>query len=125
MVMQNNKCLNRPWAWVRRGQRSRCKTIFVRGLRLTALVAISCEGIIALRIFEGASDKDTFSDFFNNDIVSLTNTPVAYALAGNTCSLLHKCQAKIKTQSYVQGTHASDDQPCESCVDRHTHTPRI
>ncbi|KAH7917636.1 hypothetical protein BV22DRAFT_978619, partial [Leucogyrophana mollusca] len=45
------------------------RTIFMRGQHFSILPALTCEGIIALDIFEGAVTKERFITFITDQVV--------------------------------------------------------
>lgn len=72
-VGTDSRVINKRRGWVPKGDLSKSKTIFARGVRYTTIAAMCTEGLLATRTFEGASDKDTFMTFIIEEIVPRMN----------------------------------------------------
>lgn len=55
--------------WARVGQACVRRVAFIRGERFSILPALTCDGIIALDIFEGSVNKDKFIYYLRNQLV--------------------------------------------------------
>jgi len=70
-----NQC---TMGWAEMGRACVCHAAFVRGQRFSVLPALTCEGMIALNIFEGSVNKECFLTFLDEQVVrlaSLLNCP--------------------------------------------------
>jgi hypothetical protein len=63
----------RTAGWAAMGRACVCRAAFIRGQRYSILPALTCEGIIALDIFEGSVNKERFIQFLNEQLVSATS----------------------------------------------------
>ena len=59
----------REMGWAQVGRACVRKEFFVRGQRYSVLPALTCDGYIALDIFEGAVNKEKFLTFLNEQLV--------------------------------------------------------
>ena len=59
----------RQMGWAQVGRACVRKEFFVRGQRYSVLPALTCDGYIALDIFEGAVNKEKFLTFLNEQLV--------------------------------------------------------
>lgn len=57
--------------WSAMGQACVRRELFIRGTRYSVLPALTCQGYIALEIFEGSVTKDRFLAFLEQDLVSV------------------------------------------------------
>ncbi|KAJ7049017.1 hypothetical protein C8F01DRAFT_1003263 [Mycena amicta] len=65
----------------RRGQRCKVYQPFVRKRRFTVIGGMALDaGIIASRVIEGSSDRDTFLDFLEEDLVRSHSHPLFHSL---------------------------------------------
>jgi transposase len=83
----------RKEGWAHLGLACVRRATFIWGQRFSVLPAFSCEGIIALDIFEGSVTKERFLKFLNNDLVCtivLITSDVVYSsiYAGSTALTL-------------------------------------
>ena len=69
-VGTDSRCTNRPYAWVQKGELSKAKGFFIKGIRYSTMAAICSTGIIAKMTFTGTSSKVLFNDFFLREVVS-------------------------------------------------------
>ena len=60
----------RTAGWAPMGRACVCRAAFIRGQRYSVLPALTCDGIIALDIFEGSVNKERFIQFLNEQLVS-------------------------------------------------------
>eukprot|EP00798_Chlamydomonas_sp_ICE-L_P031427 gene31427-6603_t len=58
-------------AWVPKGQSSRSKNLYIGGKRYTTLAAMSIDGVLARKTFEGPATKEIFTSFFVYDVLPL------------------------------------------------------
>ena len=63
----------RTMGWAAMGRACVCHAAFVRGQRYSVLPALTCEGMIALDIFEGSVNKERFLTFLNEQVVRLAS----------------------------------------------------
>ena len=61
----------RAQGWAAVGRACVRRAAFIRGQRFSVLPALSIDGIIALDIFEGSVNKERFTQFLRQDLVSL------------------------------------------------------
>ena len=64
----------RAMGWAAMGRACVCRAAFVRGQRYSVLPALTCEGMIALDIFEGSVNKECFLTFLNEQVVRLSSS---------------------------------------------------
>jgi hypothetical protein len=57
--------------WAPLGQACVRRTTFLRGRKYSILPALSCDGILALEIFEGSVNHERFVNFLRNHLVCL------------------------------------------------------
>ena len=50
----------RKYGYALRGERAVCRKLLVRGKRVSAIAALSTEGLVALELTDGSVDGDTF-----------------------------------------------------------------
>ena len=62
----------RAQGWAKLGQACVRRAAFIRGERFSILPALTCDGIIALDIFEGTVNKEKFINFLRRDLVCPT-----------------------------------------------------
>jgi hypothetical protein len=68
---KDNRTYARLWGRSPKGQRVEVSQPFVRKRRYTAIAALVLDaGIIATRVIEGSSDRETFINYLRNDLVS-------------------------------------------------------
>ena len=60
--------------WAAMGRACVCHAAFVHGQRYSVLPALTCEGMIALNIFEGSVNKECFLTFLNEQVVRLSSS---------------------------------------------------
>ena len=60
--------------WAAMGRACVCCAAFVHGQRYSVLPALTCEGMIALNIFEGLVNKERFLTFLNEQVVRLSSS---------------------------------------------------
>lgn len=60
---------HRNMGWAALGRACVCRTAFMRGQRFSVLPALTCDGIIAMDIFEGSVTKERFLGFIEKQIV--------------------------------------------------------
>jgi len=61
----------RTTGWAAMGRACVCRAAFIRGQQYSILPALTCDGIIALDIFEGSVNKERFIQFLNEQLVSV------------------------------------------------------
>jgi len=59
----------RRYGWAPLGRACVCRDTFLRGQRFSVLPALTCDGIIALDIFEGSVNKERFIRFLEEQLV--------------------------------------------------------
>ena len=67
----DDKTNQRTDGWAPLGHPCVHRATFIREQRYSVLPALTCEGIIALDIFEGSVNKERFMQFLNKDLVCL------------------------------------------------------
>lgn len=70
----------RTRGWAEVGRACVRRDIFIRGQRYSVLPAFTCDGYIALDIFEGSVNKDRFMTFLEEQVVSLYQILIIYSL---------------------------------------------
>ncbi|KAF7350719.1 Transposase domain-containing protein [Mycena sanguinolenta] len=71
---KDDRTYARLWGRAPVGQRAEAYQPFVRKRRFTGIAALALDvGIIASRVIEGSSDRDTFIDFLRNDLLPEMN----------------------------------------------------
>jgi transposase len=83
----------RKYGYALRGERAVCRRLLVRGKRVSAIAAISIEGLVALELTAGSVDGDAFLDFIRVSLVPQMNpfdgcSPMSVAVMDN-CSIHH------------------------------------
>jgi hypothetical protein len=69
-MLKDDRTYARLWGRAPVGQRVEVYQPFVRKRRFTGIAALALDvGIIASRVIEGSSDRDTYVDFLRNDLV--------------------------------------------------------
>jgi len=63
----------RTMGWAEMGRACICCAAFVHGQQFSVLPALTCEGMIALDIFEGSVNKERFLTFLNEQVVRLAS----------------------------------------------------
>ncbi|KAJ7678319.1 hypothetical protein DFH06DRAFT_917350, partial [Mycena polygramma] len=67
---KDDRTYARMWGRSSKGRRVEVYQPFVRKRRFTGIAALALDvGIIASRVIEGSSDRETFIDFLRNDLV--------------------------------------------------------
>ncbi|KAJ7653554.1 hypothetical protein DFH06DRAFT_941423, partial [Mycena polygramma] len=73
-MSKDDRTYARLYGWSPVGKCCEVYTPFVRKRRFTAIAAMGLdEGIVASRIIEGSSDRETFIDFLRNDLLPVMN----------------------------------------------------
>ena len=83
----------RRYGYALRGERAVCRKLLVRGRRVSAVAAISSQGLIALELTDGTVDGDIFFDFVRGSLIPEMrpfdgSSPMSIALMDN-CSIHH------------------------------------
>ena len=68
---RTNQC---AMGWAAMGRACICRAAFVHGQQYSVLPALTCEGMMALDIFEGSVNKERFLTFLNEQVVRLSTT---------------------------------------------------
>jgi len=68
----DNRTNQRRSGWAEVGRACVRRDLFIRGQRFSVLPAFTCDGYIALDIFEGSVNKDKFISFLTEQVVSST-----------------------------------------------------
>ncbi|KAJ7759080.1 hypothetical protein B0H16DRAFT_1254662, partial [Mycena metata] len=73
-MSKDDRTYARLWGRAPVGDRVEEYSPFVRKRRYTAIAALALdEGIIAARVLDGSSDRETFVDFLRNDLLPVMN----------------------------------------------------
>lgn len=83
----------RRYGYALRGERAVCRRLLVRGRRVSAIAAISSDGLTALELTDGTVDGDVFFDFVRGTLIPEMRpfdgcSPMSIALMDN-CSIHH------------------------------------
>ena len=83
----------RKYGYALRGERAVCRRLLVRGKRVSAIAALSTEGLVALELTDGSVDGDAFFDFIRGSLIPEMNpfdgcSPTSVAVMDN-CSIHH------------------------------------
>ena len=83
----------RKYGYALCGERAVCRRLLVRGKRVSAIAALSTEGLVALELTDGSVDGDTFYDFVRGSLIPEMNpfdgcSPMSVAVMDN-CSIHH------------------------------------
>ena len=83
----------RKYGYALRGERAICRRLLVRGKRISAVAALSSEGLVALELMDGSVDGDAFFDFVRGSLIPEMNpfdgvSPMSVAVMDN-CSIHH------------------------------------
>ena len=83
----------RKYGYALRGERAVCRRLLVRGKRVSAIAAISTEGLVALELTDGSVNGDTIFDFVRGSLIPEINSfdgcsPMLIAVMDN-CSIHH------------------------------------
>ena len=87
----DDKTNQRQRGWSSVGQACVCRDTFIRGQRYSVLPALTCDGLIALDIFEGAVNKEKFLQFINEQLAPKLNPyPAEYSVViMDNCAIHH------------------------------------
>ena len=69
----DNRNYMRKYGYAMRGDTPRCHRLLARGNRISAIAAISTEGLLAVELTTGTVDADIFFDFVRGGIIPLMN----------------------------------------------------
>ena len=83
----------RRYGYALRGEWAVCRKLLVRGRRVSAIAAVSSQGLIALELTDGMVDGDFFFDFVRGSLIPEMrpfdgSSPMSIALMDN-CSIHH------------------------------------
>lgn len=89
----NSKDQIRKYGYALHGQRAVCRKLLVRGRRISAIAALSHEGIVALELTNNTVDGDNFFDFVRGSLIPQMNpfdgsSPMSVAVMDN-CAIHH------------------------------------
>ena len=83
----------RRYGYALRGERAVCRKLLIRGRRISAIAAISSQGLVALELTDGTVNGDVFYDFVRGSLIPEMRpfdgcSPMSVALMDN-CSIHH------------------------------------
>lgn len=67
----------RTRGWTEVGRACVCRELFICGQRYSVLPAFTCDGYIALELFEGSVNKEKFMAFLEQQVVSTSSFVIA------------------------------------------------
>ena len=83
----------RRYGYALQGKRAMCRKLLIRGRRVSAIAALSFQGLIALELTDGTVDGDVFFDFVWGSLIPEVrpfdgSSPMSIAVMDN-CSIHH------------------------------------
>ena len=89
----DNRHTMRKYGYAIRGETPRCHRLLTRGQRVSAVAALSTEGLLAVELTSGTVDSEVFFDFVRGSVIPLMNpfdgsSPKSILVLDN-CSVHH------------------------------------